>query len=87
MNNTSETDEMKARMQAGFTLLHAIAETIRFLGEVPSGDIYARLAGRITLGDYEQAISILTRSGLVTETRSHLLRWNKDVATGKGAAR
>ena len=78
---------MKARMQAGFTLLHAIAETIRFLGEVPSGEIYARLAERITLGDYERAISILKRSGLVTETRSHLLRWNKDVATGKGAAR
>ena len=78
---------MKARMQAGFTLLHAIAETIRFLGEVPSGDIYARLAGRITLGDYEQAIAILKRSGLVTETRSHLLRWNKETETGKGAAR
>lgn len=87
MNNTSKTDEMKARMQAGFTLLHAIAETIRFLGEVPSGDIYARLAGRITLGDYEQAISILKRSGLVTETRSHLLRWNKAAEQGKWAAR
>ena len=74
-------------MQAGFTLLHALSETIRFLGEVPSGDIYARLAGRITLGDYEQAISILKRSGLVTETRSHLLRWNKSAEQGKGAAR
>ena len=78
---------MKARVQAGFTLLHAIAETIRFLGEVPSGDIYARLAGRITLGDYEQAIAILKRSGLVTETRSHLLRWNKGAEQGKGSAR
>ena len=87
MNNKSETDEMKARMQAGFTLLHAIAETIRFLGEVPSGEIYARLSGRITLGDYERAVSILKRSNLVTETRSHLLRWNKDAELGKGAAR
>jgi hypothetical protein len=78
---------MKARMQAGFTLLYAIAETIRFLGVVPSGEIYARLAGRITLGDYEQAISILKRSGLVTETRGHLLRWNKSAEQGKGAAR
>ena len=78
---------MKARTQAGFTLLHAIAETIRFLGEVPSGDIYARLAGRITLGDYERAISILKRSGLVSETRSHLLRWNKSAETGKETAR
>ena len=78
---------MKARMQAGFTLLHAIAETIRFLGEVPSGDIYARLAERITLGDYERAIAILKRSGLVTETRSHLLRWNKGAEQGKGSAR
>jgi hypothetical protein len=79
--------EMKARMQAGFTLLHALAETIRFLGEVPSGEVYARLSGRITLGDYNQAISILKRTGLVTETRSHLLRWNKDAEMGKGATR
>ena len=78
---------MKARMQAGFTLLHAIAETIRFLGEVPSGEIYARLAGRITLGDYERAIAILKRSGLVTETRSHLLRWYKSAEQGKESAR
>ena len=86
MNNTSETDEMKARVQAGVTLLHAIAETIRFLGEVPSGEIYARLSGRITLADYEQAIAILKRSGLVTETPGHLLRWN-EAALAKGAAR
>jgi len=78
---------MKARMQAGFTLLHALAETIRFLGEVPSGEVYAKLSGRITLGDYEQAISILKRSGLVTETPGHLLRWNKGAEQGKGEAR
>lgn len=77
---------MKARMQAGFTLLHAIAETIRFLGEVPSGEIYARLSGRVSLADYEQAISILKRAGLVTETPGHLLRWN-EATLAKGAAR
>jgi hypothetical protein len=49
---------------------HAVAETIRELGQVPSGHLYARLMGVMELHQYEQIIGLL-----VERDRSHLLRW------------
>jgi hypothetical protein len=54
---------------------HAIAESIRELGEIPSGHLYARLMGIMDLGQYEQVIGLLIDTRLVERDRSHLLRW------------
>ena len=54
---------------------HAVAETIRELGQVPSGHLYARLMGVMELHQYEQVIDLLVDARLVERDRSHLLRW------------
>lgn len=54
---------------------HAVAETIRELGEIPSGHLYARLMGVMELRQYEQVIDLLVDARLIERDRSHLLRW------------
>lgn len=56
-------------------IAQAVAETIRDLREVPSGHLYARLMGVMTLQQYEQVIDLLIDAHLVERTPSHLLRW------------
>ena len=65
-------------LTAAFDFLKAILETIRELGEVPSGHLYARLADKITVAQYGQVIEILKRAGLVRESGAHLLTWIKE---------
>ena len=52
----------------------AVAETIREVGECPSGTIYAELVGRVSLEGYNKILGILTRAGLIIE-QSHMIRW------------
>ena len=54
---------------------HAVAETIRELGAVPSGHLYARIMGVMELHQYEQVIDLLIDARLIERDRSHLLRW------------
>ena len=60
---------------AAVRVAHAIAETIRELGEVPSGHLYARVMGVMDLRQYEQVIGLLIDARLVERAPSHLLRW------------
>jgi hypothetical protein len=62
-------------------LLSAPALPLRELGAVPSGHLYANLQGHITIGQFEQAISILKNAGLVRESNAHLLAWIGPEAT------
>lgn len=62
---------------------HAVAETIRELGQVPSGHLYARLMGVMELHQYEQVIGLLVDARLVERDRSHLLRWIGPAANPK----
>ena len=68
MSNTSEAI-------AAVRVVHAVAETIRELGQVPSGHLYARLMGVMELHQYEQVIDLLADAQLIERTPSHLLRW------------
>lgn len=68
MSKTSET-------LAAVRVAHAIAESIRELGEIPSGHLYARLMGIMDLRQYEQFIDILIDARLVERTPAHRLRW------------
>lgn len=69
------TNKSKDQLYAALNVVQAIAKTIRELGEVPSGELYTRLMGKLEMHQYEQVIGILKRTGLVIETPGHLLRW------------
>lgn len=72
MNRPSEL-ESPAQAAAGAIL--AIAECIRSLGSIPSGHLYARLMGHMSLETYEAFIGILIETGKVHRHPSHLLEW------------
>jgi hypothetical protein len=55
-------------------LLAVIAETIRELGAVPSGHLYANVMSYMSLDIYNLIISTLKKAGLVEE-KAHLLTW------------
>ena len=63
------------RAQAAAGAVLAIAECIRSLGSVPSGHLYARLMGFMSLETYEALIAILIDAGKVHRHPSHLLEW------------
>ena len=74
----SEVTEMTTttqELQAAMTILHAVAETVREAGEIPSGTMYAALTGRVTLEGYEQILRILTGAGLIAVDARHMIRW------------
>ena len=50
------------------------SQTIRELGSVPSGHLYARVMDTLSLSQYQQVIGLLKREGLVLES-GHLLTW------------
>ncbi len=60
---------------AAVRIAQAVAGAIRDLREVPSGHLYARLMGVMTLQQYEQVIDLLVDAQLVERAPSHLLRW------------
>lgn len=64
----------KAMKQAVVRVALAVAEAIRELGEVPSGHLYARVMGKMTLENYNAVIDALKGAGLVEET-NHILKW------------
>ena len=72
MNPTITPTELRA----GLATIKAIADAIRELRQVPSGELYAQLQGHLTLDQYERIIGILKRAELVTEA-GHLLTWQE----------
>ena len=66
---------MTTQEQAAIEIVKAVADTIKDLGSVPSGHLYARLMGHMSLSEYEQIIGFIVRSGLVKRDSSHLLTW------------
>jgi hypothetical protein len=68
------SDVTKEQAEAGVRIILAISETIRELGEVPSGVLYAQLCGILDIDQYTSIIDNLKRTGLVEE-RNHLLTW------------
>ena len=68
-------------VKAAFGILQAVAESIRELGEVPSGHLYANLMSKLTLAQFEQVLGVLKGAGLVRESNAHLLTWIGPEAT------
>ena len=73
MENTTQTPT-KAQITAAFAMTVAVSETIRELGEVPEGTLYAMLMDKIDLRGFQSMVATLVSAGLVSNS-SHLLRW------------
>ena len=71
----SRPSDFKTRAKAALGVVMAVADCIRELRTVPSGHLYARLMGHLSIDDYQSVIATLVRAGLVREHPSHLLEW------------
>lgn len=76
---TMERTEQAARSgiarRSGLQVVLAITETIREMGAVPSGHLYAPLTGKLTLEQYQRIIGVIKRAGLVRVAPSGLITW------------
>lgn len=72
METSSATEK---QINAGLARIRAIADAIRELRSVPSGELYAHVMGHFDLTEYEKIITILKNAGLVTESSGHMLTW------------
>lgn len=61
--------------KSALSLVTAVGDAIHDLGSVPSGHLYARLMGHLTLSQYQSIIDLLKRAELVKEDGMHLLTW------------
>lgn len=64
------TNQEKAALQ----IVLAVGEAIKELGSVPSGHLYARLMGHMSLEVYNKVIALLVKTGAVKQ-ENHLLTW------------
>ncbi len=64
----------KEQVSAAIRTTQAVAEAIRELKEVPSGQLYSRLMSVLSLSQYNQIIDVLKKAGVVSES-NHLLKW------------
>jgi hypothetical protein len=64
----------QAEKDALVKVVTAIADTIKELSPVPSGVLYAHLAGHLTLESYTEIIRILTASNVI-RVQNHLITW------------
>ena len=55
-------------------IVMAVADAIKDLKSVPSGELYARLMAHMSLESYNSVIGVLERTGLIT-VKSHLITW------------
>jgi hypothetical protein len=60
---------------AALEICLAVADSIRALGSVPAGHLYATVLGHMSLESFEAVIRTLIRSGVVRRDASHLLTW------------
>lgn len=70
------------RKHAALSAVVAVTEAIREAGKdgIPSGHLYAVLMVQgCSMQDYEALIRMLKRTGLVAESRAHLLAWTGPV--------
>ena len=72
MPNVTDTDKVRAK--AYVTMILAISDCIRDLGEVPSDHLYARLMDKLSIEAYQSIINALINTKVVRE-QNHLLTW------------
>ncbi len=60
--------------QAALATMVAVGEAIKALGKVPSGHLYARLMGHMSLEVYNKVIAMLTKVGAI-KVENHEIIW------------
>jgi len=65
---TATTQQVNAAVAAA----NAILECVRDTGGIPSGHLYARLMGSMSLDTYTMLIDVLKNSGKIVETSNFL---------------
>jgi hypothetical protein len=56
-------------------VVKAVADIIQEVGSIPSGHLYVRMQGHMSLRTYEALIGSLINAGLVKQDGSFLLTW------------
>lgn len=74
-NHKSKMNPTPEQIKAYIEIVKAIADSIKELGSVPAGHIYAVVCGKMPLEQFERIIGKLVSGGLVTRDQSHLLHW------------
>lgn len=64
----------RAEITTALQLCTVVADAIRALGSVPSGELYVRVQGHFSLTQYQSIIDTLVRARLITN-KNHLLTW------------
>lgn len=64
----------KEQVIAAVNAVRALAETIREVGSVPSGVLYAQVMEYFSFDSYSWAIDLIKKTGLVTES-NNVLTW------------
>jgi len=54
------------KMKAAVAILKVVASTIKELGSIPSGHLYAQLMSKMSLNSYQGMIGTLQRLGIIT---------------------
>ena len=62
------------QQKQGLALMRIICETVREVGEAPSGVVYAALMSHCALAAYESLVSQLCGTGLISQ-RNNVLIW------------
>lgn len=68
-----DKESLKKQVNAYFSMIRAIADTIKDLKRIPSGHLYAQLMSHIDLSTYEKIIDILKRTKLIEEKHNELI--------------
>lgn len=63
-----------AQVAAAFEIVAAVAEVIRGLGKVSSGELYARSCGTLSFANYQKILLTLKNAGLIS-IASHEITW------------
>lgn len=65
---------LTVKERAFVEIVASLGVAIKSLGQVPSGELYARVMGHLSLEQYNLFIGALKQQDLVSE-KSHLLTW------------
>jgi hypothetical protein len=65
------TDRQKLALLA---IVEVVTDSIKELGSVPSGHLYAALMSHMTLDTYNTIIGVLTKQGKI-KVQNHLITW------------
>lgn len=71
---TVQQKPSKDQVKAFIAAIFAVGDTIKELGQVPSGELYVQVMEHMSLATYTRIIELLKASGKVIES-NHLLTW------------